>query len=1586
MTYTNAITTFWDETTDTTEFDDATSSTLTADQSSEGSKETPLDKKIDSWRNQLIDLTRRNHLVNFTTTKSKSLPLYRADPRTIVNTLADGDSFYVRRSASEEDGGNPPDPEDLDEDELASTRDREATANSLSQLKLKETRFQQEKGVDSLFIALGSLRWYEAEHSDEQLRSPLFLVPVTLSEESTREKGRHDYAISTDEPELLFNPALRKKLAVERGITLPDDDAFTVDNLTNGFAHIETKIAGFDRWSVVPDCVLGIFDFAKYSLYADLEENREAIKGNPLVQAMNGDLDAVKQDVETPTADQLDETVSAGDVFQVLDADSSQQEAIEAAKNGLSFVLQGPPGTGKSQTIANIIAEKMADDETVLFVSEKQAALDVVRSRLADVGLGRFCLNAHGEYANKKRVLESLGQELRSDPLERPSDRSDVVEELDRTKAELNAYSDYLFESPAGQDRTTYDVFGIVANNDDAPRIEWSGPNPLELDQQTIDSLEQHLSGLAEYDEQVDNYEESPWRHTTISDWGVDTRDRVEDALGNLRRTGNQLDDARTRIETALDVDVDSVKSLREAAEFVELLAECPDVVHREEYFTSDFYDREGRFEEFATTHREYHDEREELVEKYSETFLGEDGASLYDELTNYGLLRFLQPSYYRLKGRLQEEATGEYDPGFEQLKDDAKLLRDLQRLDDELDQYGDLRRLLGQLFDGRDTDWETVLEYRAWIAEFEAIDTFDVDSIANGLVDDGGLDIDAEELAESTRKALSEWDDAIDDFDAYVDTDELLADWETEPPKAISGFVAELEDDLGSLQEWVQFKHRLETVQTGPAGDFVDTFLDSGHPATTLVSAFKRSFYTQWLNGMYRKTPLSEFSATEYSRLVDRFRKLDEQQREYAKAEIQHRVTNRRPTMTLEHADSSAQAFLRREIKKSRMHEPLRTIFARAADLVTDLKPCFMMSPLSVAQYLEYGELEFDCVIFDEASQIMPQDAVSSIIRGDQVVIAGDSKQLPPTSFFDADVETDEGVREDLESILDEAGTVLPEKYLQWHYRSRTDELIEFSNLKYYDGRLQTFPENNPSVETGVEFDYVPDGVYDRGGSSTNTPEANHVIDRVEEHVEEAPDKSLGVIAFSQAQTREIRDQLEVRRDKNPALDTFVSEDDALEGFFIKSLENVQGDERDRLIFSVGYGPDSSGKISMNFGPLSQSGGHRRLNVAVTRAKEKVTVVSSLQPGEIDPSNVKHRGVEDFKHYLEYAKHGQHALDREDTEPETLQFDSGFEEAVYTEFEERGYDVASQVSSSGYSIDLAIRHPERPGEYLLGIECDGAAYHSSKTARDRDRTRQAVLEDLGWRIHRIWSPDWVANKEEELADIEEKIEVVQTDGGSTLQQASTTEVDSVEIDAIPEAERDTIESEMTPYEPPRLSHTVSKDFDEISDQLKAKYLVAVVDAVGPVRAEVAYRTVIERWQLSRLTQNMRDTFGSIERRLIRQDELARHDDFLWPTPRPKSILLRNHDVHRRDIEKVPPEELVVVQHHILRHGREMTREDLILETARLYDYQRTGKNIKSYLDYAVTKLVEAGGATQEENLEYVEKEIDTVLLDDVYD
>ena len=1527
-------------------------------------KRDALDKKIDEWKSQLLDLTRRNKLISFKATKTKSLPFEEADPIHLAEKLdGDGELYIRKRPEKGGDEGTRVLARDLDENELLPTRVPDEAQSSLYQIGLKNKQYLRERGVDTLYLSLGMLRWYSVDYSDDANRSPLFLAPVELEEETQKDDQRHDYVLKPKAEGLRLNPALRKKLAAERGIRLPADTALSLKNIDAAFESVYQSLRGFDRWTIREDVVLGIFDFTKFSLYSDLERNRPAIKSNPIIRALNGDTEPLRDaegDIETPMADELDQVVDPVDMYQVLEADSSQQEAIEAAKRGKSFVLQGPPGTGKSQTIANIITEKLADGDRVLFVSEKQAALDVVKNRLDDVGIGRFCLEVHGEKANNADVLSSLEDELKAGQIKSAENRSQRLRRLRERRDTINEYGEHLFHAPDGWNLTAYQAFGIVSKYMDAPYIDIGIDRPLGIEQRAVAEAIDELETLARFDSEIDTYETSPWRHTTLTQWGVDTGNSMRRSLDQQVESIDELIETASELDSALGIRPQSLAEFRDVESLLQHLSNVPSITWQEAFFDDSFTQENGRLAELA----ELEQEREELIdtlsESYQRSFFSANGAEFNTELAGYGALKILKPSYRSLKRQITNHAQEGYDPGHEQLLEDTRKLAETQRIEELREDYHGVIQRLGPLYEGSDTDWEVLAQAQTWVAQLANFRSSHTVPIIEVLVDRSLPEI--EPLTAQMQEVLRRYDRAASFFESAMAVDEMSVhdqEFRRAPLTDLTRTLEDLRNEIPDLQRRVQFYSQLTDVRETISEAYIDRFLDSDYGGDQLVPAFKKRFYTKWLNDVYEHTGLGSFNADEMERYLEEFRRLDEEQQELAKIEIQHEVTRRRPSLSLKHASSSEQVLVRRETEKQRRHKPLRELFDEAGSFITGLTPCFMMSPLSVAQYLKADSIQFDTVVFDEASQIMPQDAISSLIRAEQAIIAGDTKQLPPTSFFQSDIETTEDVREDLDSILEETASVLPEKHLRWHYRSRTKELIEFSNYHYYNNSLRTFPENGSDVETGVSFEYVSDGIYDRGGSRQNENEAQRVIDLIEEHAEKHSEKSLGVVAFSSAQEQAIRDSLEERCEESAILDAFVSQDDVLDEFFIKNLEMVQGDERDRMIFSVGYGPDQDGIISMNFGPLNKSGGERRLNVAVTRAKEQITVVSSIRPAEIDLTRTNSTGVAHFKNYLEYAQKGEQALARDDTVTNTLDFDSQFEEAVYTALEEEGYDVVPQVQSSNYSIDLAVKHPERPGEFVLGIECDGAAYHSSKTARDRDRTRQIVLENLGWTIHRIWSPDWTSNREREVQKIDKKVESLIS--GESF-SPETEDIPSYEPETIT-VESKTDHEKITELQEPSLTPD-TRYSPNTQDQRQAvrNSLEDIVVRFGPIERESAFRAALDVWSESRLGKNVRRTFESVATDLKRSGKLFEKDGFLWPSLEQLDFKIRvNTDRNERSIEEIPVEEIAMAEALLLSEGGQMTRDDLELETARLLGYQRRGQRVQTRLQEAMTFLEENG-------------------------
>ncbi|WP_460464928.1 DUF3320 domain-containing protein [Arthrobacter pigmenti] len=547
----------------------------------------------------------------------------------------------------------------------------------------------------------------------------------------------------------------------------------------------------------------------------------------------------------------------------------------------------------------------------------------------------------------------------------------------------------------------------------------------------------------------------------------------------------------------------------------------------------------------------------------------------------------------------------------------------------------------------------------------------------------------------------------------------------------------------ISDIGIWYEFIRLTESLSEYGLQETVTALETKSAPAQLVPLAIERAALEPWTEAnIAADDRLSSHRADSREQLVDTFRKLDDRLIQNAFTGIVNDCAARRPR-----SNAGPAAIIAKEANKKSRHMPIRKLLDQTGGVVQAMKPCFMMSPLSVSQYLP-TDIRFDVVIFDEASQVLPADAMNCIYRGRQLIVAGDQKQLPPTSFFaSGDAESDEeDAPDDFESVLDlcKASGSLPSIPLTWHYRSRHEDLITYSNYRFYDGKLNTFPgATRVAEDLGVHHEFVQ-GVYRRGGDRKNPIEAERVVDRIIEHRRSNSDLSIGVVAFSQAQAEAVSEAIEQRAEAEPLLRGLMEDHDRLRGFFVKNLESVQGDERDIILFTVGYGPDEHGKLTMAFGPLTKRGGERRLNVAITRARRRVEIVSSFRAAQMtDTPSVGNRHL---KNYLDFAEHGHDAL-AVDMSGSVGDVESPFEEEVVRTIRSWGYDAVSQVGAAGYRLDIGIPHPDEPGRFILAVECDGAAYHSAKTARDRDRLREAVLKGLGWNIHRIWGISWYRDR-----------------------------------------------------------------------------------------------------------------------------------------------------------------------------------------------------------------------------------------------
>ncbi len=766
----------------------------------------------------------------------------------------------------------------------------------------------------------------------------------------------------------------------------------------------------------------------------------------------------------------------------------------------------------------------------------------------------------------------------------------------------------------------------------------------------------------------------------------------------------------------------------------------------------------------------------------------------------------------------------------------------------------------------------------------------------------------------------------------------------------------------IDDLQAWVDYnKASLKLTDEG-LGNHIKQLVEKKYNREQLIDIYRKSIYSGLLNRFAEEDPiLSTFRAKDQDQAVDDFRSLDAALIEESPKKVIEAANAKKPQGVFVEASDSEITILLKEAAKKRRQMPLRHLFDRIPNLIRRLKPCLLMSPISVSQFILPERLHFDLVVFDEASQIFTEDAVGSIYRGDALIVAGDNKQLPPTPFFqyiaENDVEWEEAT--DLvgayDSVLDECmGMGLPVSMLRWHYRSKHDSLIVFSNKEFYDDKLVLFPSaTHKGGGLGVEFTHVPDGVYDRGGARNNPREAEVVADLVFNHLREHPEKSLGVMTFSISQMNTVKDEIETRLTENPQGEKLLPED-RLRGFFVKNLENVQGDERDVMIISVGYGYDKSGAITMNFGPLNMEGGERRLNVAVTRAREKVILVSSIKSSDIDLSSTKSVGVKCLHNYLAYAE--QASKPEKPEEEGTPQ--SEIEKEVAEEIRILGYVAVPQVGESSLRVDIGVKTPEDPDRFILGIILDGEGYRSTATTRDRDRLRAQVLEGMGWNLHRIWSPEWVQRRSTEVEHLAQALKRAETyekrpkkvQHLRTIQKKRALEHEKVierRSDELPGSE---------PYK--RASLEPSQIFNKIPATQRELYLdlyhlevrnllPKLVRVEGPIHLEYAFKRLNKAVNLRPAPPSFHKVYWATVEELTKKGRFDRRGKFLWlngVTTVKVRVPINGPETEVRPIEYISPEEIETAMLHILSHSMGLSRESLIQETANIFKARQTPK------------------------------------------
>ncbi len=1569
-------------------------------------------QKIDLWRKYLLDLTRRNKLLYFSQSKGV-VKILTPSPSVLFDEIVnDGHQLAFPMPKKEhqlvltELEWNPEEEEarrnaeaDIKPGDLETSVPVRELQTRLFRLRREWKTWQEEQGVHTLFLALGIVHWREAEQENQECLAPLILVPVGLNKDSADKP----YKLEFVEEDIVVNPALVFKLQRDYGIELPElKDEAEGEDIVRYFDQLAQKVK-VQGWSVSHESWLGRFSFEKYVMYQDLERHRDAASQHPLIRALTG-CNSLSQPMDLPSLEPLDEAADPEEVFPVLDADSSQLEVLIRARAGQHLVVHGPPGTGKSQTIVNLIAQALRDGKKVLFVSEKMAALEVVYRRLKETGIAMGCLEVHSHHSNKAVVIEELGRTLQQQLAPHaPGSAEDNFKALVRRRDALNQYVRELHKSHGTLRLSAYQVHGRLAKLSDVANLEFKLPweKITEVTSEALDQAVEAINRIARVARVVDSYSEYPWLHAEINlpEYSLQYRDRMVAAAQALVRG---VDDVCVlTMEAARDLSVTAPKTFEQTEQFVCLLEALGEPVRgADQWLSLERDDIAVRFE-LVNKAKKHAEEIASLKQGIFAIFK----PTLFDlpvgELSErfqkkyaFVISRWMDQEYWQDRKTLRG-VSNQRRITFEQAR---KTLTETVQLKDHEEwfqkQEPTLEARLGLAYKGGETNWDAICASLEWVERLQEhlpngkVSAEIVRHVQNPLLLKTRIKETCTRLAETLKDCQSERELFASLFQARgingLKPDETqfltLKAW------------LEAKRNPKDLDDWVAFLQARASCQKVGLGDFVEAALKHGPLARLLVPSFLKQFWKAWLAEAYRQSPaLLEFRGERHEDIIAEFRRFDRDLKKITAALVCETIDKRQPKRSVAQSGQSQVGILLRETQKRRRHMPLRRLFSEIPHLIQELKPCLLMSPLSVASYLKKGAFQFDLVIFDEASQIPPADAIGSILRGSQVIVAGDDKQLPPTRFFQADLddyEEEESNTEPLESILNDC-KALPgfiERPLAWHYRSRFEELIAFSNRCFYRSELVTFPSPHPTGMSGaVRFVHVAEGVYDRGGSRTNRIEAKRVVDLIAEHFRiHGMQRALGVITLNLAQEEMVLEEWERRKQTEPELAAFAGEQ-GNEPFFIKALEKVQGDERDHIIITIGYGRDKNGgNIPLNFGPINQQGGERRLNVAVTRARYQMTVVCSFLPHELDLARLTtgSEGVRRLQEYLEYAKNGGR-FSEVATGHGTVELND-FEEAVKQGLESHGLTVDGQVGCSGFRIDLGIRHPEHPQRYILGIECDGATYHSHRTARDRDRLRQEVLEALGWKLHRIWSTDWIKTPKEVVKRVLDRLEELQFSGTVGVEAApqQTAKHDnpghsSMSV-VLPADEPKTMErsvrtttARLPSYEPycPLHKRQQTSLYEAEHRPGRMNTLIedmqTVVKAESPVHPELLAQRIGDLYGFERIGNRVEEIVNKAIELAVREGKIARRDGFLWKD-KSQTVSARRGGPggEPRNVEYVAREELAAAAEWVLGYEYGLPKDALIRETAEAMGYSRTGDNVRERIEKAIEWLLKQGKVT----------------------
>lgn len=1570
------------------------------------------------WERKLLDLTLRNNLLNTRITKNV-IQFITLNIGQLEDALANGEEFQVLSKPTDWDNAlrdiglyksiHQTDPiADLVKHEMAHRRLRTylqetELQSSLTNVYRSSRLALEENGANTLYIGLGMLKWYETDASEKARFAPILLLPVEI----IRKSAQRGYVIRSREEETVLNITLLEMLRQDFGITiggmdpLPrDESGVDVKAILN---LIRRAVMVKNRWDVEEQAILGTFSFSKFILWNDIHHNAAQLRKNKVVASlMSGKLEwAETADILHPEI--KDDQLHPAQLALPISTDSSQLNAIISSGQERSFVLHGPPGTGKSQTITNIIANALYSGKRVLFVAAKKAALDVVESRLESIGIGPFCLELHSNKSKKSDVLAQLKAATQIALRAAPENFAIEADRLFELRKELNHYVEALHKRyPFGY--SLYDLFSAYSQL----------PKGKEIIRFSIDEIEQTTPlQLTQWQDLVDevqaigkiigNPADHPLQPIKLQSYTPQLKQDANQLIEDYLKVLTQVADQTSIVKEILKLnDLGSNQTQEDLLERVTIqLSVLPDVPAS--LLEIDPLEKSLLSIVETSAHGKLRDKlRSELLNSYHKDILNFPADQIQTEWKiaerSWFLPKWLKQNAIQKRLKLLS-LTGQISKSH--IPGTLQQISRFQQEQDQIDKSTTLPTQLGFLWNNGDVNWATVSDSCDILIKINRLI-----SGASGL--SGAKDWRnrmALEWSEGSKVYLSIHSESIKEYlvlrhqqitlekklnELFAIDIATLHGSSADRVGSLKRMAAQWHRHIDQMKDWYNWTEVKERSKDAGLQTLIGAFENGEIRSDEVVVQFQKGFYHSAAEYILHKTPqLATFNGALFEEKIKKFRDISKQYEKLTRQELYARLAAKVPNFTQEASQSSEIGILQRAIRNNGRAMSIRKLFDLVPNLLPRLTPCMLMSPISVAQYFDADSVKFDLVIFDEASQMPTCEAVGAIARGSNVIVVGDPKQMPPTNFFSSNnVDEDNIEKEDLESILDDClALMMPSQHLLWHYRSKHESLIAFSNAKYYESKLLTFPSQD-DIASKVQFVAI-NGYYDKGKTRQNFAEAKAIVDEVVSRYSDPvlSKRSIGIVTFSSVQQNLIEDLLSETFAIRPDLEKTALE--SKEPLFIKNLENVQGDERDVILFSIGYGPDKNGKVSLNFGPINREGGWRRLNVAVSRARYEMKVFSTLRHDQIDLNRTSSEGVAGLKAFLAYAEKGKEALPLQKNA--LHHSEASLEHVIASEIKKYGYEVHTHIGSSSFRIDIGVVDPKNPSQYLLAILTDGKNYHNATTSNDREIVQPDVLGLLGWNVHKVWSTEWWENPDRVIEDILNAIKTAEENptvniglpidpkepenefinSSPDLWNNEQTSLSHNTIDFKPEPE---IKSSAVNYEEAALDPVtifsseeflMAHNFDTIATQIRQ-----VLETEAPISKNLLCKRVLTAWGISRLGTRLSGHFEYIFSQMGITARVYDRNSFFWKVDQDpdKYGIFRTaqFDSQKRDADDLPPEEVANGVSEILSNQISLSKADLIREVARLFGYARIGANVESAMLLGIDKSIERGVAYEE--------------------